>query len=866
MKRGLLVGTWLVLAFPALALAQDQGWRHSGSLYLLTTPEGADLPASASEEGFPLLVRLHEDFFDFSQARANGEDIRFATGAGAPLAYQIDEWDAAAGTASVWVRIPTIKGNAHQEIKMLWGKADAASESKGSAVFSESNGYLSVWHMNDAVKDEVGTLESKDLGTTITSGVIGKGRHFADGKGINCGENVTTYPTGSNPHSSELWFRADRLGDRILCWGNGEPQAVVQMILGKPPRVFMDCYHSGADVRGSSTLARSQWVHVIHTYKKGESRLYVNGRLDAVSTSGGSPLALKSPAKVYMGGWGGHYVFNGDMDEVRISKVARSADWVRLQYENQKPMQTAVGPLVQKGTDFSVSEKMLTVLEGRSATVSARAGGAQKLYWILKADGQERVVAVDRFSFTFDAGRVRGDTSLILQLKAVYANEVKTRDIPIAVKEDIPDPVFTLKASATWDGRETIGVAANIANLAEMQAKGAGELKYTWAVSGIAVIKEIAPGKLILRRAQNSGKMTVTVAIHNGGTEMTAAATILVKEPRKDAWVQRTPAKDEKPEDNQFYARDDKNEGTLYYNGTLDRAADAVFLKVYTDDTLIKTEIQKPAADKSYALSAKLKADPADHLNTTHSAHSIYRNLMKRIVAAKLTHGIRGVLWHQGESDQGMDGPGNCFGCDTYQQYFIDLSAAWKQDFPNIQHYYVFQIWPNSCSMGGNGASDRLRDMERRLSRLYSNLSVMSTLSLPSGACHFNLTDYEKMGLSMARLVERDNYGKVFEKPIASPDLQKAYYTSDKKDEIALEFDQPMAWNDALTSQFYLDGKEGKIAAGSVSENVVKLKLTAAEAAKTITYLVDRKWDIKNLLYGENGIAALTFCDVVIDQ
>ena len=39
-----------------------------------------------------------------------------------------------------------------------------------------------------------------------------------------------------------------------------------------------------------------------------------------------------------------------------------------------------------------------------------------------------------------------------------------------------------------------------------------------------------------------------------------------------DAWVQRVPAKDEKPEDNQFYARDDKNEGTLHYNGNARRS------------------------------------------------------------------------------------------------------------------------------------------------------------------------------------------------------------------------------------------------------------------------------------------------------
>ena len=82
-------------AQPVEAAPQYQGWQHSGSIYILTTPEGANLPASTSEEGFPLLVRLHKDFFDFSQAKANGEDLRWSTTGGTPLAYEIEEWDAA---------------------------------------------------------------------------------------------------------------------------------------------------------------------------------------------------------------------------------------------------------------------------------------------------------------------------------------------------------------------------------------------------------------------------------------------------------------------------------------------------------------------------------------------------------------------------------------------------------------------------------------------------------------------------------------------------------------------------------------------------------------------------------------------------
>ncbi len=71
--------------------------------------------------------------------------------------------------------------------------------------------------------------------------------------------------------------------------------------------------------------------------------------------------------------------------------------------------------------------------------------------------------------------------------------------------------------------------------------------------------------------------------------------------------MQRTPGKDEKPVDNQFYARDDKNEGTLYYNGTLSKTADSVFLKVYADDKIFKTESRKLAADRTYAFSVRLK-------------------------------------------------------------------------------------------------------------------------------------------------------------------------------------------------------------------------------------------------------------------
>ncbi|MGY8651410.1 MAG: DUF2341 domain-containing protein, partial [Verrucomicrobiia bacterium] len=145
MKRslfGLLLPLYaLILPWGAMntALAQYADWKHKGTLILLTTSNGANLPASAREENFPVLVRLNSDTFDFKQAGGNGSDIRFSS-KGKPLAFQVDHWDADKGEASIWVRIPVIRGNERQEIKLHWGKAGAISGSNGNAVFNDSNG------------------------------------------------------------------------------------------------------------------------------------------------------------------------------------------------------------------------------------------------------------------------------------------------------------------------------------------------------------------------------------------------------------------------------------------------------------------------------------------------------------------------------------------------------------------------------------------------------------------------------------------------------------------------------------------------------------------------------------------------------
>ena len=980
-----------------------ESWAHAGSLFILTTPDGADIPAGATETHFPLLVRLHSGNFTFSEAQSDGRDIRFTTAAGAALSYQIEEWDSANGSASIWVLIPTITGNARQEIRLYWGKDAVASESNPAAVFNAASGFACVMHLGDALnplKDDVGNLTPSDSGTTTTAGLIGKARRFADGQGVDCGIKASIYPSGSNPHSSSFWFKTAAAGQLLLWWGFDQPQGKVMVRFDAPPHISVQTWSDGGGVNGASPSPLSQWTHVVHTYRNGEAKVYVNGVLDG-TTTGGTPMNIPTTAGMWLGGYpyfGYHYV--GDVDELRISKVTRSANWVKCEYENQNPLQTLVGSLVPDGSAFAVTPTTLNMHEGGTVTLTAQAGGAQKTYWIRKQDGVDTVLAVDQLALDYPAGRVAGTQSFVIQFKAVFPTATKTVDIPVTVNEAQPDPVFTLTAPSIWDGRQTITVTPNISNLTAMQAAGAATFNYNWSATGVAVLKQISPGVLTLTRSQGSGPLSVTLVMDNGGVPVTSSTTISIQEPATDAWVQRTPGASEKPVTGQFFARDGTTGmGTIVYNGT-QASATAVFLKVYatpeagteaqygttlrqtltgsgaytftvpisaglvkyrvefgtrsgTTDTVTATVSDMVCGDayiidgqsnavaydyynqaatypelgnysstwirtygqngesgaplngawaiakvtvqpcigvwgmtlarnlmETYGIPICIlngavggtridqhQANPADHY-AAGSRYSIYANLLTRVAAAKLTHGIRGALWHQGEADLSNWGGNLNWDYTYYQQKFLDMSAAWKLDMPNLRYYYLFQVFASGCGASGTFTSDMLRDVQRKLPLLFSgNMSVMPTLAFPSGAsCHFTLPDYAQMGLSMAPLVARDIYGLVPTAALNAPNLKQAWFTTASKNEIALEFDQSMQWSASSSVNFYLDRVGGKVVSGSATGKIVKLQLNGTSTNATIDYVVDQFWDSNpaNLLYGTNHIAALSFYAVPI--
>ena len=116
---------------------------HYRSITVNTSSTGANV--AATQYKFPVLIRLNSSNFNFALAKGDGRDVRFSKTNTLPLKYQIENWDSAGQSASIWVLLDTVLGNSNvAKFRMYYGKAGVADSSKGSAVFDTGNGFQGV--------------------------------------------------------------------------------------------------------------------------------------------------------------------------------------------------------------------------------------------------------------------------------------------------------------------------------------------------------------------------------------------------------------------------------------------------------------------------------------------------------------------------------------------------------------------------------------------------------------------------------------------------------------------------------------------------------------------------------------------------
>ena len=310
-----------MVLLPGMAHAWwSDDWTYRKKIILNTAESGADVRGDLSS--VPVLVRLHTGNFDFSSAKDDGADLRFVSGDDTtPLKYHIEKYDALNELAIIWVQVPKLTAASKSEVVWLYYGNDSASvgdDAKGTYDLNQ----VAVYHFggSGAPKDYTAYANNATQSTTNISeaaaSLIGSGAIFA-------GTNAMTIPA-----TPSLSFNAER-GFTFSGWVKiSAPQKNAVLFSqndGTSPMVIgidqVKVYAGilGREARPSAELTLGTWHHLAVTADK---RLVIY--IDGVETAAVNVALPGLISNVTVGA-----SYNGEMDEVKISNIARSAAWIK---------------------------------------------------------------------------------------------------------------------------------------------------------------------------------------------------------------------------------------------------------------------------------------------------------------------------------------------------------------------------------------------------------------------------------------------------------------------------------------------------------------------------------------------------------
>ena len=284
--------------------------------------------------------------------------------------FQIESYDSIAGRLKIWVKIPSLSKSTNNTIYFYFGDANP-SHIANIATGTWSSDYKAVFHFNessysagaDAIKD--GTSQGKNAtlsgdANNLTTGFIGKAYSF---NGSNQKISTTSSLATTSVFTLSAWVKPTALSVDQKIMTNQYPYAsgVDDNLKGKGYKMGIfstnkaETELSGQTDRNSGggfTLNTGEWYYIQSVYQSSEVRTYVNGAYYR-SGWGGGPTTEGTTFNIGVGEGGNVYWFNGIIDEVRVSDVAKSADWIATEYNNQKyPGNTGAGTGLSGGDPF----------------------------------------------------------------------------------------------------------------------------------------------------------------------------------------------------------------------------------------------------------------------------------------------------------------------------------------------------------------------------------------------------------------------------------------------------------------------------------------------------------------------------------
>ncbi|RZL12845.1 MAG: LamG domain-containing protein, partial [Pedobacter sp.] len=252
--------------------------------------------------------------------------------------------------------------------------------------------YKTVFHFNDdtysgTTKDAttlglVGT-NSNMTGANLVNAKVGKGYSFNGSNQKIAVESNAAYAYTTGPFTLSAWVNtiSASTDQKVISNQNGSSIGYKLGLYGSKPENQNNGdpnRDGGSNVTGTSfTVANSTWYHLQGVYNGTTLTIFVNGVQRQSRTSVGSPgVGMNLNIGVGEGGTG--YWFNGILDEVRTTNVAKTAAWALSEYRNQNnPTITggAAASIVSIGS-LEADATLASTYPGLIYTYTGPAGGS----------------------------------------------------------------------------------------------------------------------------------------------------------------------------------------------------------------------------------------------------------------------------------------------------------------------------------------------------------------------------------------------------------------------------------------------------------------------------------------------------------
>lgn len=307
----------------------------------------------------------------------NGYDIAFYADEDGtiPLNWDLDVYGFTSGFIVAHIKV-TASTTDDLTIYVFYGNASVSTyQSTRANVWT--NGYAAVFHFGSGA-----TLSAVDSAGITTAAIQGSMDAASASKlssfygGASCVNNASKYIRLTNnaslkPATSlsiEFWTKITNYRNypKIVSYpyrtsGWSSPYTAYCLGLysteGKPYLAVVFNSTTGYTVKATNALGTTAWRHVFGTWDGSNLNMYVDGAADAapVAASGSIDYSQAPAGDVAVGQHSPYSTgeaWDGSIDELRISTVCRSADWVATQYNNHSSPSTFYSTTLTAGSQY----------------------------------------------------------------------------------------------------------------------------------------------------------------------------------------------------------------------------------------------------------------------------------------------------------------------------------------------------------------------------------------------------------------------------------------------------------------------------------------------------------------------------------